>query len=171
MLQAEGQLLARIGNHPHVITLFQSLTLDDDRPALVLDRTTGSLAERLALGERLPLEQAVAIGVKIAGALETSHSAEVLHCDVRPGTILLTEFGEPVLAAFDESVSTRPGAPALPRPHHHRTHRARAARGRRSEPEHRRLRAGRDAVRAHCRPRRVPGSTPGSLRPPSSCAY
>jgi serine/threonine protein kinase len=32
------------------------------------------------------------------------HSAGVLHCDVRPRNILVTEWGEPVLASFDESV-------------------------------------------------------------------
>ena len=40
------------------------------------------------------------MGIKLAGALETAHRAEILHRDVKPQNILLTEFGEPALADF-----------------------------------------------------------------------
>ena len=44
--------------------------------------------------------EAVAIGIKIAGALETAHRGGILHRDVKPQNILVTEFGEPALADF-----------------------------------------------------------------------
>ena len=40
------------------------------------------------------------IGVKLAGALETAHRRGILHRDVKPGNILLTEYGEPQLTDF-----------------------------------------------------------------------
>ncbi len=40
------------------------------------------------------------IGIKIAGALETAHRGGILHRDVKPQNILMTEFGEPALADF-----------------------------------------------------------------------
>ncbi len=50
------------------------------------------------------------IGVKIAGALHTAHQRDVLHRDVKPENILITDFGEPALADF--GISTLAGGAA-----------------------------------------------------------
>lgn len=104
VLEHEAAVLAAFGSHPHIITLYQRFELDDGRPALLLERCNGSLADALRGGGRLSLRSAVSTGIKLAGALETVHHAGILHCDVRPRNVLVTEWGEPVLAGFDESV-------------------------------------------------------------------
>lgn len=114
VLHREGRVLASIGSHPNVITLYQQFRLDDGRPALLLERCTGSFADALRAGDRMQLRDAIGTGIKLAGALETAHQAGVLHCDVRPHNVYLTEWGEPVLAGFDESESSRPGARSAP---------------------------------------------------------
>jgi serine/threonine protein kinase len=114
-LDSEAAILAALGTHPHVITLYQRIVLDDGRPALVLERCTGSLDDSLHGDQRVALQHAAAIGIKIAGALETAHHHEVLHCDVRPANVLVTEWGEPALAGFDESVRIDAGRAYAPR--------------------------------------------------------
>jgi serine/threonine-protein kinase PknK len=60
------------------------------------------------------MQEVASIGVKLAGALETAHRSGVLHCDVRPRNILVTEWGEPVLAGFDEAVRIEAAARRAP---------------------------------------------------------
>ena len=60
----------------------------------------GSLDERIRRHGPLPLDEALRLGVKMAGALETAHRLGILHRDVKPGNILLTDYGEPALTDF-----------------------------------------------------------------------
>lgn len=113
VLAAEGDVLAAIGTHPHVIRCYERLELPDGRPALVLAHCRGTLHDAVRADEPVPADHAVAIGIKIAGALEAAHRIGVLHCDMRPKNVFLGESGEPVLAGFD--AATRVDAPE-PRP-------------------------------------------------------
>lgn len=105
VLDHEATVLAAIGSHPNIVGFYQRLSLDDGRPALVLERCAGTLYDLLRNeDEPMSMREVVAIGIKLAGALETAHRYGVLHCDVRPATVLVTEWGEPALAGFDECV-------------------------------------------------------------------
>src|SRR4051794_4663185 len=109
VIDHEAGVLATAGSHPHVVTLYQRITLDDGRPALLLERCTGTLYDSVRNDdEAMSVRDVVSTGIKLAGALETLHRNGVLHCDVRPRTVLLTEWGDPVLAGFDESVELNP---------------------------------------------------------------
>lgn len=105
-LAREAEYLAALGSHPNVITLYQRTVLPDGLEALVLQACPGSAAVQ-AQEQRLPVPEAVATVIKIAGAVETVHHAGLIHCAVRPQNVLLTEFSEPVLADF--AVARPPG--------------------------------------------------------------
>lgn len=96
----ESAILAALGAHPNIVTLFRSFTLPDRRPVLVLELCRGSIEEWLRDGIAFTPQEAVSTAIKIAGALETAHRAGVLHRDVRPANILITDFGEPALSDF-----------------------------------------------------------------------
>src|SRR3954447_8523202 len=105
VIEREAELLSAISSHPHVVTLYQRIALDDGRPALLLERCVGTLSDAMHRDDEvMSVQDVVATGIKLAGALETVHRNGVLHCDVRPRTVLVTEWGEPTLAGFDEAV-------------------------------------------------------------------
>jgi serine/threonine protein kinase len=104
VLRTEASVLAAIGTHPHIVTLYEQIVLPDGRPALLLERCRGSLQDTVRADDPMPLRDLTAVGIKLAGALETTHRLGVVHSDVRPGNVLVSEWGEPVLAGFDEAV-------------------------------------------------------------------
>lgn len=95
--ERESRALGALSSHPNIVTLFRSFNSSDGRPVLVLELCRGSMADRPA---PMPVAEVVSIGIKLAGALETAHRAGILHRDVKPQNILITEFGEPALADF-----------------------------------------------------------------------
>jgi serine/threonine protein kinase len=98
--QRESIALGALSAHPNIVTLFRTFPVPDGRPVLVLELCSYAISDRLRGGSQLPVQEAVAIAVKVAGALETAHRAQILHRDVKPQNILVTEFGEPALADF-----------------------------------------------------------------------
>jgi serine/threonine protein kinase len=113
VLRDEGEVLSAIGTHPHVIRCYERLELPDGRPALLLEHCRGTLHDALR-GDQPVAPEAVAVGIKVAGALETAHRYGVIHCDVRPHNLFRTESGEPALAGFDAAArkdATEPRPP------------------------------------------------------------
>ncbi|WP_375478934.1 serine/threonine-protein kinase [uncultured Jatrophihabitans sp.] len=113
-LRYEAAILAATGTHPNVVTMYQALTLHDGRPALLLERCAYSAEDLLHRDNSFPLPDAIALGIKVAGAVEVVHQFGALHCDIRPANILLTEWGEPVIAGFDEAVTVGSGTGYAP---------------------------------------------------------
>jgi serine/threonine-protein kinase PknK len=98
--QRESMALGALSAHPNIVTLFRTFPVSDGRPVLVLELCSYAVSDRLRGGAQLPVPEAVSIGIKVAGALETAHRAQILHRDVKPQNVLVTEFGEPALADF-----------------------------------------------------------------------
>ncbi|HZY75908.1 MAG TPA: serine/threonine-protein kinase, partial [Jatrophihabitantaceae bacterium] len=98
--ERESIALGALSSHPNIVTLFRTFRTPDGRPVLVLELCAGAVSDRLRNGLGLPVREVVSIGIKVAGALETAHRGGILHRDVKPQNILVTEFGEPALADF-----------------------------------------------------------------------
>ncbi|MDQ2738940.1 MAG: serine/threonine protein kinase, partial [Actinomycetota bacterium] len=97
----EAATNGRVGNHPNIVTMFDSGFADDGSPYLAMQLCSGgSLSERLRAAGPLPIADVLRIGVKISAALQFAHSAGVLHRDIKPENILISDFGEPELADF-----------------------------------------------------------------------
>lgn len=107
MFNSEADVLAHLSAHPSIVTVYQAGISADGRPYIVMEYCPGSLAQRYRL-ERMPVADVLAIGVKMASALESAHRAGLVHRDVKPSNILITSFGVPVLADFGISSSLAP---------------------------------------------------------------
>ncbi len=95
----EANSIARL-SHPHILQLLQPAR-DEQGDYLVLEWAAGgSLRERLNRDGALPAADVIDVARKIGGALAYAHKKGVIHRDVKPHNILLTETGEPKLADF-----------------------------------------------------------------------
>ena len=97
----EQRAMGRLSGHPHIVTVLQVGTTDSGRPYIVMPYHAKDSLESL-IRRRGPLDwsEALSIGVKLAGALDAAHHIDTLHRDVKPGNILLSDYGEPQLTDF-----------------------------------------------------------------------
>lgn len=92
-IERECLLHAKIGSHPHIVTLFDRLE-DGDRIELIMEYVEGeTLHDRLDMhakaGTRLPWKQGVTIATQTLEALSRIHAQGIVHRDIKPSNILL----------------------------------------------------------------------------------
>lgn len=97
--RAAGQMSA----HPYVVDLHDVGVTHDQHPYMIMELCRGSYADRMRTGPLTPAETRD-VGVKIADALAVAHECGVLHRDVKPANLLISRFGEPLLADFGLAV-------------------------------------------------------------------
>ncbi|MEU8423148.1 serine/threonine-protein kinase [Micromonospora sp. NPDC048835] len=121
-IQREARAAARL-THPHVTQVYDyaEATLDGGVvvPYLVMELVDGhNLADRLRAGP-LPWPEAVRVAGQIAAALAAAHRIGVVHRDVKPGNVMLTDTGAKVLdfgIAALGSLDSQSGEPLMGTP-------------------------------------------------------
>ncbi|MFF4506065.1 protein kinase [Streptomyces sp. NPDC001401] len=98
-LEREAWAAARVANR-NVVTVYDVAT-QDGRPWIVMELVRGiSLAELLDAEGPLEPQRAAHIGAEVLAALRAAHEAGVLHRDVKPANVLLSNDGRVVLTDF-----------------------------------------------------------------------
>ena len=95
---AEIQVTANL-QHPHILPLFDSGEAEGFLFYVMPYVEGETLRDRIDREKQLPVDEAVALASKVAGALQHAHEHGVIHRDIKPGNILLQD-GEPVVADF-----------------------------------------------------------------------
>ncbi|MEJ2859514.1 serine/threonine-protein kinase [Actinomycetospora flava] len=101
----EGRIAARVV-HPRAIAVFD-VVVDDAGPWLVMEYLPSrSLAAVLAAQGPLEPAQAAWIGAQVAEALGAVHEAGIVHGDIKPGNVLITDEGVAKITDFGVSRAT-----------------------------------------------------------------
>ena len=88
----EGRIAARL-SHPHAISVYD-VALEEGQPWLVMEYLPSrSLAEVLAEDGVLRTDQVAQIGAQVADALAATHTAGIVHRDVKPANVLIGQGG------------------------------------------------------------------------------
>ncbi len=85
--RAAGQL-----THPHIVTIFDAGETDDGRAYIAMERLSGeTLASRVAREGFPPLPVIMNLVGQVAAALDYAHAQGVVHHDIKPENIMLTD--------------------------------------------------------------------------------
>ncbi|SDF22140.1 serine/threonine protein kinase [Blastococcus aurantiacus] len=91
--------------HPNVVRV-RDLVIEGDDLAIVMDLVRGAdLRARLRAAGTLPVGEAVRIAADVLEALATAHTRGVLHRDVKPDNVLLTDAEPPAVLLSDFSIA------------------------------------------------------------------
>jgi serine/threonine protein kinase len=120
-LRREAQTIALL-NHPHICTIYE-IDEHDGRAFIAMERLEGTNLKVHMARRTLGTEQIVDIASQITAALESAHAKGVIHRDIKPGNIFISDAGQvkvldfglarrlPPDAAGPTDGSTIPGRP------------------------------------------------------------
>lgn len=111
---SERHILARL-DHPNIARLLDAGTTEDGLPYFVMEYVAGAPVTRYAREHELPIQQRLAIFLKICAAVEVAHHKHVIHRDLKPSNILVNEEGEPKLLDFGIAKLLTPGQESVER--------------------------------------------------------
>lgn len=95
----ERQLLARL-DHPHIARLLDGGTTDEGAPYLVMEYVDGVPLDRWCDGTQPSLTARLEVFKQICSAVQYAHQHLIVHCDLKPGNVVVTADGQVKLLDF-----------------------------------------------------------------------
>ena len=96
--EREAKALARL-NHLNIVNVTDYGDYEG-QPYLVMPYLQGGTLKEMLKGKAMDWQEASQMLIPIANALGYAHQREMIHRDVKPSNILITETGEPLLTDF-----------------------------------------------------------------------
>ncbi|RAK04072.1 serine/threonine-protein kinase [Halanaerobium saccharolyticum] len=86
----EARAVARL-SHPNVVSIFD-IVVDEERIYLVMEIVEGkTLKDIIKERSKLSIVESLEIARQIAAALSVAHGNQIVHCDIKPHNIILTD--------------------------------------------------------------------------------
>jgi serine/threonine protein kinase/WD40 repeat protein len=103
---SEAQTIARL-KHPHILRVLD-FGVEGSTPFLVMEYApNGTLRERHPKGQQLSLQAILPYVRQVAGALHHAHEQRLIHRDVKPENMLLSERDEVLLSDFGIAIAAQ----------------------------------------------------------------
>lgn len=98
-LARERQILASLA-HPNIARLLDGGSTDTGQPYLVMEYVEGLPILEYCRKQRLPTAARLQLLLDVCAAVAFAHGQLVVHCDLKPGNILVTSSRRPMLLDF-----------------------------------------------------------------------
>ena len=95
----ERQILANL-HHPNIAQLYDGGTTEDGRPYFVMEYVAGVPITEHCNAHRLPISERLRLFQQVCAAVQYAHQNLVIHRDLKPGNILVTQSDEVKLLDF-----------------------------------------------------------------------
>jgi non-specific serine/threonine protein kinase/serine/threonine-protein kinase len=104
--EVERQLLARM-QHPCIAQIFDAGTTTDGLPYFAMELVEGEALTAYCEQQRLSLAARIALLIQVCEGVQHAHHKGVIHRDLKPGNILVTEVdGRPLPKIIDFGIAT-----------------------------------------------------------------
>ena len=94
-------------NHPNIVTVYD-VGSDRGSDFIVMEYVAGKTLGQLIAGNPMPVAEALHLALQIADALAAAHRAAIVHRDIKPGNIMVTESGLVKVVDFGIAKLTNP---------------------------------------------------------------
>ncbi len=106
LFEVERQILARM-QHPHIAQIFDAGTTPEGIPYFAMEHINGQSITAYCEQKRLSLGARVDLLVQVCEGVQHAHHKGVIHRDLKPGNILVTEVdGRPAPKIIDFGIAT-----------------------------------------------------------------
>ena len=97
--RAERQIMASL-EHPNIARLLDGDTTRDGVPYVVMEYVRGQPIDAYCADKQLGIDEKLKLFLRVCDAVSHAHRNLVVHRDIKPGNILISEDGEPKLLDF-----------------------------------------------------------------------